>query len=534
MQQVDLSKNKIWVNKYKYFSLLSLPVILALIVVATSFYQSKKTSPIYVANAGSLSECSESNAVKLVKPNVVKIENKTKTGTIYGSGFFDPSGYIVTNSHVIDTKGDITVYYPDGLNTKGILVSNDIYKDMAILTVTESGPKSLIWSADMNLSQPDDLMAIGYALNLPGESSVTKGAFSAVRDVEGIKYIQTDTPLNAGNSGGPLINACGEVEGVNSLAVDNASINLAISSKSAKQIINDLVLNKNVTYLSGDRNTILTNLLKTIGGFTSDQNVNDNTSTSGSGATNITPGVSSKNPSSSTQKGNINTTNACITGFSLSANKTTIQVNEQIFLYYPVYSNITWTGGGNFSGQNNTSASWSNSTAGTFTLTATYKTGITCSSSVKITVEPLPTRIDRLAAVYTYANPGYSQKLNTNVVNFGYRYMDSSNVDIEISSPLCLLVPVTADLKVYKNKIGTSGSSDREKLIYSGGFENPNIISDGNGRTITVPIGNLNITDADYELYSGKLSLYYSYDLIIHTPEQGSFTGYGNNVLFKL
>jgi serine protease Do len=196
--------------------ILLLVIVLSLITALSAFIViNNKSKPAKVGLANVLSECTDSKAVEMARPNVVRIENRTDSGSIIGTGFFEPSGYLITNSHVVDTKGEITVFYANGKSTKANLVANSLEKDVAILSVATADGNALAWGKSDILREPDTLIAIGYGLNLPGSASVTKGSFSAKRNFNDLNYIQTDTALNYGNSGGPLINTCGQVIGIN-------------------------------------------------------------------------------------------------------------------------------------------------------------------------------------------------------------------------------------------------------------------------------------------------------------------------------
>jgi serine protease Do len=97
------------------------------------------------------------------------------------------------------------------------------------------------WGDSDTLRPGERLIAIGYALGFTGEPTVTSGVFSGRRDFQGQTYVQTDTAINQGNSGGPLLNLKGEVIGIIDLVVGRNSsvqaqgINLAIPSRVAQE-----------------------------------------------------------------------------------------------------------------------------------------------------------------------------------------------------------------------------------------------------------------------------------------------------------
>ena len=113
------------------------------------------------------------------------IFNKVKNSEITGTGFFIENGYLLTNSHVVDIKGDIIVEYSDGKTSKATLVSNEIVSDLAILKVDSVNALALPLGETLNIKSTDDLYAIGYAFDLKGEASITKGILSARRSIAG-------------------------------------------------------------------------------------------------------------------------------------------------------------------------------------------------------------------------------------------------------------------------------------------------------------------------------------------------------------
>lgn len=137
-----------------------------------------------------------------------------------GSGFvFDPSGYILTNNHVINGALSVTVTFQDGTILPGTVVGRDKDGDLAVLKV-DAGHllPALKFGDSEKLHVGDYVVAIGNPFGLPGSTS--SGIVSALhRNINAGKYdnfIQTDATINRGNSGGPLFNTNGDVIGVNS------------------------------------------------------------------------------------------------------------------------------------------------------------------------------------------------------------------------------------------------------------------------------------------------------------------------------
>lgn len=151
-----------------------------------------------------------------------------------GSGFIiDSDGYIITNYHVVENGlNNVTVTLADGARLSAQVVGVDPRADLAVLKVNASGDLQALELADLDdVGVGQDVVAIGYALDLTGGSgppSVTRGIVSAknrpIRTSGILGAVQTDTAINHGNSGGPLVNYDGKVVGVNtSLAPDQAS-----------------------------------------------------------------------------------------------------------------------------------------------------------------------------------------------------------------------------------------------------------------------------------------------------------------------
>ena len=186
--------------KKKLIIIISLIIITIGIGIGTFLYFNKSKEPITVKKINYIDLASaetEADKVEIIKKNTVKIVNKINNEiTIIGSGFFDTDGYLITNSHIVDIKGDINVIYSDGSASSVNLVSNDIASDIALLAVENPKALALKFADTLNLKTTDTLYAIGYPLNLAGEPTVTKGILSARRSIAGIEYLQTDASMD--------------------------------------------------------------------------------------------------------------------------------------------------------------------------------------------------------------------------------------------------------------------------------------------------------------------------------------------------
>lgn len=170
-----------------------------------------------------------------------------------GSGFIiSADGYILTNRHVIADADKIMVTLMDRRELEAKLIGEDEATDVAVLKVEANNlPKLKIGSADQ-LEIGEWVMAIGSPLSF--ENSVTKGIISAKgRRLPGqnyIPYLQSDVPINRGNSGGPLINMDGEVVGINTLIYSNTGgymgLSFSIPIEVAMNVADQLKRNQSV------------------------------------------------------------------------------------------------------------------------------------------------------------------------------------------------------------------------------------------------------------------------------------------------
>lgn len=174
---------------------------------------------------------------------------------VSGSGFIiTQDGYIITNNHVVEATDEITVILNDGTELGAVVVSTDVFADLAVLKAEGVMPAVAVLGDSDNLKAGETVIAMGSPL---GEfrNSVTAGVVSAIdRSLDtGSGYsmenlIQTDAAINSGNSGGPLVNLAGEIIGINTAVVrgDNTSaiaegLGFAIPSNTALLISQQII-----------------------------------------------------------------------------------------------------------------------------------------------------------------------------------------------------------------------------------------------------------------------------------------------------
>ena len=143
------------------------------------------------------------------------------SGDALGSGFALGGDCIVTNAHVIDDPDNVEVWSYDGEKHQAQVVGMDKRQDIAVL-VTPGTQFPVLQVADSaTMDTGDDVYAIGAPKSMA--YTLTKGVISAKeRVIGGQTYIQTDAPINEGNSGGPLLDASGRVLGMNTMKMDDS------------------------------------------------------------------------------------------------------------------------------------------------------------------------------------------------------------------------------------------------------------------------------------------------------------------------
>jgi putative serine protease PepD len=188
-----------------------------------------------------------------VESGLVAIETRTSgfgAGAGAGSGVvLDDDGLILTNAHVVAGAARIAVVLPDGSERPAELVGSLPTSDIALVRVADpAGLVAVTLGSSTDLRVGDDVVAIGNALNLGATPTVTTGIVSALNRTVDLPdggrlsdLIQTDAAINPGNSGGALVNAVGEVVGINTAVAGGAeNIGFAIAIDGVRPLLDNL------------------------------------------------------------------------------------------------------------------------------------------------------------------------------------------------------------------------------------------------------------------------------------------------------
>ena len=196
--------------------------------------------------------------LKIIEPSVVTIiaitEGGTNPGRATGTGVVITSdGDILTNDHVVDGANKVSVLFVgDTEPTLATVLAVDVGNDLALLHVDKTGLTPAVFADPSSIDIGDEVVAVGFALDLDGGPTVTSGIVSALNRtivsgdgaLDGL--IQTDTAISSGNSGGPLVNTLGQVIGINTAVFQSSSevaannVGFSISVAEALPVIEEL------------------------------------------------------------------------------------------------------------------------------------------------------------------------------------------------------------------------------------------------------------------------------------------------------
>jgi hypothetical protein len=230
------SHGEYWLLKIKHFHVDLEPVA----KVFTGKIAVDVTGELATAGQSETSLAAE-DIVARAKPAVVRLQSLTKSG----SGFFvTETGLIATNAHLARGETSLLVLLADGQQIEGNVVHIAADRDIALVKVEGRDFPYLTLAGTGKVRQGESVMAIGN----PGGAmafSVTKGIVSGIGKFSSAGpglWIQTDVPINLGNSGGPLLNARGEVIGINTLRLnkkDAAGVGFALSATDLIEVLRE-------------------------------------------------------------------------------------------------------------------------------------------------------------------------------------------------------------------------------------------------------------------------------------------------------
>jgi S1-C subfamily serine protease len=252
------------------------PIVLATLLVVAFYFVTTRFSgsgvPSWVTHpshvdltqaAGPASyDSEEQNNIAVYKkalPSVVNITSIAMTYDFFygavpqqgmGSGFvIDGEGHILTNYHVVENARQLEVTTSDKKKYKAQIVGTDPIHDLAVIQIPEKSVTKAEIGDSKDLVVGQKVYAIGNPFGLSG--TMTRGIISSIRSLKGQRgfideAIQTDAAINPGNSGGPLLNARGQVIGINTMILtggveQSAGIGFAIPINTAKAVLDDLV-----------------------------------------------------------------------------------------------------------------------------------------------------------------------------------------------------------------------------------------------------------------------------------------------------
>ncbi|MBQ6005401.1 MAG: trypsin-like peptidase domain-containing protein [Selenomonadaceae bacterium] len=231
-------------------------------VTQTSHTEAAPKTPNQPESSAKLSDARNTPAVRVARtvgPAVVGITNKAVAHDIFNRAFetegvgsgviFKSDGYIITNNHVIAGAKEIIVSLSDGNSVNGTIIGTDEMTDIAVVKVDAKDlPVAELGDSD-EVVVGEPAIAIGNPMGLEFQGSVTVGVISALNRTldlndRRVKLFQTDAPISPGNSGGALVNADGEVIGINSIKLATNGVEgmgFAIPINTVKTIVAELM-----------------------------------------------------------------------------------------------------------------------------------------------------------------------------------------------------------------------------------------------------------------------------------------------------
>ncbi len=248
-KQQKKNKTGVWVYALVIFAVFL--ACISLLVGLLVWYEVTDTTPqIQKPNANAAMSTVE--IAELYNPSVVMIYAGNATTYGYGTGFFiSENGYIATNHHVIADATSISVKLYSGKTLEATVVGYSASDDLAVLKITGNNYPSVRLGDSDSLKVGQIAIAIGHPSGDDAPWSTTQGIISALNreitvtgngTIEELTMIQTDAPVNPGNSGGPLFNDSGEVIGIITRKLtENEGIGFAIPMNGAKQILNQII-----------------------------------------------------------------------------------------------------------------------------------------------------------------------------------------------------------------------------------------------------------------------------------------------------
>ncbi|MCY7783652.1 MULTISPECIES: serine protease Do-like protein HtrB [unclassified Bacillus (in: firmicutes)] len=242
-------------------------------VSANKQVQSDNFTTTPITNASNVADMVEDLEPTIVGISNIQTSQNNTFGTGGGSSSESESGtgsgvifkkdsnkaYIITNNHVVEGANKLTVTLYNGETETAKLVGSDTITDLAVLEISSKNVKKVASFGDSSqLRTGEKVIAIGNPLGQQFSGTVTQGIISGLNrtiDVDTtqgtveMNVLQTDAAINPGNSGGPLINASGQVIGINSLKVSESgveSLGFAIPSNDVEPIVDQLLENGKV------------------------------------------------------------------------------------------------------------------------------------------------------------------------------------------------------------------------------------------------------------------------------------------------